>query len=195
MKIDMPDKNNPSILLRSGNYFYFRNPRESEFSIADIAAGLSKICRFNGQCKQFYSVAQHSILVSRIVPEKHALAGLLHDAAEAFIGDMTAPLKGLLPEYKAIEREIEAAIFERFGIATPLDPCIKQADLVLLKTEQRDLMHNSDTWQHIGDLVPMSQKIIPYVSPRRAEIEFLNRYFDITFFNELDGKKVPLNEP
>lgn len=180
MKIDMLDKNNPSILLRSGSYFYFRNPRESEFSIADIAAGLAKICRFNGQCKEFYSVAQHSILVSRIVPEKHALAGLLHDAAEAFVGDMVAPLKALLPEYKAIEREVEAAIFERFGIKLPLDPCIKQADLVLLKTEQRDLMHNSDTWQHIGDLVPMSQEIIPYVSPRRAEIEFLNRYFDIT---------------
>lgn len=180
MKTDMLDKNNPSILLRSGNYFYFRNPRESEFSIADIAAGLAKICRFNGQCKEFYSVAQHSILVSRIVPEEHALAGLLHDAAEAFVGDMVAPLKGLLPEYKIIEREIEAAIFERFGIATPLNPCIKQADLILLKTEQRDLMNNSDAGQHITDIPPMAEKIFPYVSPRCAEIEFLNRYFDIT---------------
>lgn len=179
MKIDMLGKNNPSILLRSGNYFYFRNPRESKFSITDIAAGLAKICRFNGQCKEFYSVAQHSILVSRIVPEKHTLAGLLHDAAEAFVGDMVAPLKALLPEYKAIEREVEAAIFERFGIKLPLDPCIKQADLILLKTEQRDLMNNSDAWQHVSDIVPMSQEIIPYLTPRHAEIEFLNRYCNI----------------
>lgn len=180
MKIDMLDKNNPSILLHSGNYFYFCNPRESKFGIEDIAVGLSKLCRFNGQCRAFYSVAQHSILVSQIVPEEHALAGLLHDAAEAFIGDMVAPLKGLLPEYKAIEREIEAAIFERFGIKTPLDPCIKAADLVLLKTEQRDLMNNSDAWQDVTDIAPLPQIIDPWVLPRRAQVEFLTRYFDIT---------------
>lgn len=179
MKIDMLNKNNPSILLHSGNYFYFRNPRESKFDISDIAAGLSKICRFNGQCREFYSVAQHSILVSQIVPEEHALAGLLHDAAEAFIGDMVAPLKGLLPEYKTIEREIEAAIFAHFGIETPLDPCIKAADLVLLKTEQRDLMNNSDAWQHISGVAPLSRIIVP-LPPLHARIEFLERYVALT---------------
>lgn len=179
MKIDMLAKDDPSILLSSGNYFYFKRPRESNFDISDIAAGLSKICRFNGQCHSFYSVAQHSILVSQIVPKKHALAALLHDAAEAFIGDMVAPLKGLFPEYKALEHEIEAVIFERFGIPTPLDPCIKEADLILLKTEQRDLMSNRDAWSQLENIHPLPETIIPYALPRRAYFEYLTRYYEI----------------
>src|SRR5262245_14828098 len=75
----------PTIMLYSGAWFDFLAPSESAFTIEDIAHGLSNICRYSGQCKRFYSVAEHSLLVSEVA-EGFEFAALLHDAAEAFIG-------------------------------------------------------------------------------------------------------------
>src|SRR5438132_13165538 len=103
------------IMLQSGCLFDLANPEASEINVEDIAHGLAHTCRYAGQCDGFYSVAEHSVLVSQIV--QHAkLAALFHDAAEAFIGDMSRPLKQLLPNYIEIEKKIEHAIFQRLGI-------------------------------------------------------------------------------
>lgn len=137
----------PTILLHSGSYFDLLDPHGSEFTIEDIAHGLSMTCRFAGQCRQFYSVAEHSWHTSFLVPERLALAALMHDAAEAFIGDVTRPLKSLLSDYKAIERNIEAAIAERFGIANTGADEIKHRDLMMLHAEQAVMMpHHEDRW-------------------------------------------------
>jgi hypothetical protein len=164
----------------SGSTFDFTDPTESIIDINDIAHALSNICRFNGHVKEFYSVAQHSVLVSYEVPEKHAMAGLLHDAAEAFLGDVTRPLKNLLPDYAAIEQRVELAVFRGFGLTDKLPKCVHEADLVLLATEKRDLMPVSDNnWECIAGIEPRANIIRP-MSPSSARELFLLRFEELT---------------
>jgi 5'-deoxynucleotidase YfbR-like HD superfamily hydrolase len=124
----------------SGGRFDFLRPETSVFDIVDIAHSLSRICRFTGHTNQFYSVAQHSVLVSENVPADQALAGLMHDASEAFLGDVSSPLKALLPDYRAIEQSVVSEIAFRFGLPVAMSADVHAADRRLLYTEMRDLM-------------------------------------------------------
>lgn len=171
----------PTILLRSGSYFDLLDPHGSDFTIEDIAHGLSMTCRFAGQCRQFYSVAEHSWHASFLVAEEFKLAALMHDAAEAFIGDVTRPLKSLLPEYKAIERNIEAAIAERFGLDDAGADEIKRADLLMLHAEQAVMMpHHDDRWTTSpADEVPGTIVNFRCWSPDDAKRAFLDRFADL----------------
>lgn len=135
----------PTIWTIGGRYFDFRDPRIK--GIEEIATALSNLCRFTGHVKQFYSVAQHSVHVSRMVPRHLALQALLHDAHEAFIGDCSAPLKLLLPDYQAIEARVATAVREAFGVPVDLAPEVVKADRIALMTEKRDLLiGNPDVW-------------------------------------------------
>lgn len=168
----------PTILLSSGEYFDFLAPEQSVFTIEDIARGLSNICRFAGHCRQFYSVAQHSVYVSQIVPPEHAFPALMHDAVEFVVGDVSKPLKDLLPEYRSIEKRIETVVLSRFGIETPLHPSIKEADVVMLATEQRQLMRNRDDWDYTRGRQPLDM-FIPYMAPDKARGFFLRRFREL----------------
>lgn len=169
----------PEILLSSGNYFNLLAPDESEFTILDIAHALSNLCRFNGHTREFYSVAQHSVLVSQILPVDDQLPGLLHDAAEALVGDMVRPFKNILPDYRAIEKSVEAAVLKRFGISS-IPASVTHADLILLATERRDLLPQDDRqWGLLDGITPLDARIEPW-TPIRAEFEFLNRYSFLT---------------
>lgn len=172
----------PDILTVSGRYFDFTKPEECPVTVDEIAHALSHLCRFTGHTRKFYSVAQHSVLVSRIVPQQLALHGLLHDAAEALLGDVSAPLKRLLPDYKALERRVESAVLAQFGLAADMPAAVKAADLILLATEQRDLMPaHSDRWEweDIGGIKPLPDSIIPWC-PELAARRFLERFAEIT---------------
>jgi len=105
------------IQTRSGRRLYPFEPFRNEYEITDIAHALGNICRFGGHSRVFYSVAQHSVLVSLNVSSKSARWGLLHDAAEAFFGDMPTPIKSVLPDYAAAERRLALAISDAFDAA------------------------------------------------------------------------------
>lgn len=170
----------PTILTIEAQYFNFERPEESVYSIMAIAHALSNICRFTGHCTHFYSVAQHSVLVSHLVPQHLALHGLLHDAAEAFMGDVASPLKRMIPAYKEIEKRVERAVFARFGLPPEMPPEIKHADRVALRTEQRDLMRREGgLWTVLDGVEPDDQVITPLL-PHPAMVLFVRRFAEIT---------------
>ena len=166
----------------SGHYINFVEPDAELFCIKDIAHALSHTCRFGGHTRDFYSVAQHSVLTSYLVPEEDRFAALMHDAAEAYVGDVPTPLKQLLPEYKIIEKRIEASLFERFGLYDGIPTSVKKADLIMLATEQRDLMQakNDDAeWNVIAD-IPLAPFRIKPQSPEQARKSFLDRFDELS---------------
>ncbi len=167
------------IALNSGRYVDLLDPKPESFIIDDIARGLANTCRFGGQSSAFYSVAQHSVLVSHLVPDEHKLAALFHDAGEAVVPDHQTPLKALLPDFKAIEKRIEQAIFQRFGIAWPLHPCVKEADLKALATERRDVTPwDGDHWPLLGDVEALPLKIVALGSDA-AYSQFMDRFYEL----------------
>ncbi|MDW9357478.1 hypothetical protein GOL81_26255 [Sinorhizobium medicae] len=172
-------KSGPSIMLASGTWFDLLDPWNSHFTIEDISQGLSNICRYAGQCRDFYSVAEHSLHVCDTAAE-FKLEALLHDAAEAFIGDITRPLKQLLPEYKAIEANVEAAIYSRFGLNQMATPHVKLADLRVLAAEQSQLMPaGTDYWAAQSDVRP-APVTVEFLSPSNARERFLAKFHELT---------------
>ena len=132
----------------SGQVIDLLNPDPACFTIEDIANNLSKLCRFNGQLKRFYSVAQHSMYVASLVPEPLKLQALLHDATEAYICDVPTPLKAMLGSvYKDIEERIARAIGEKFAVdLVNLHPTVKAADRVMLLSERDALQECPQSW-------------------------------------------------
>jgi 5'-nucleotidase len=174
------------MVTASGVQAYPAAPERTEIRIFDIAHALGRICRFGGHVRvAHYSVAQHSILVSRIVPPPMALAGLLHDAAEAYIGDIVKPFKGALwyvaepPLDLAPIAELEARWYARiaatFGLPSTMPPEIKAADMTALWTERRDVMAPNPSVP-VG--TPLEARIKPLCS-KRATAAFLARFEEL----------------
>ena len=157
-----------------GKNYDVLTPRVEDVYIVDIAHALSQLCRFGGHTKVFYSVAQHSVFVSRMVDPAFALQGLMHDAAEAYLCDLPRPIKQMMPQYSEIELKNLRVIFERFGVPWPLSPKVQEMDAVALATEARDVMGGmAFPWSPGAD--PSSDTIWP-VKPTWAEMLFLDRF-------------------
>ena len=160
-----------------GNRFYLARPRIDDVAIEDIAHGLAYQCRFNGQTSAFYSVAQHSLMVVSLVPESLQFQALLHDAAEAYLGDMVKPLKMLFPEFSVLEARVMEIIGQRFAIdLTRLDPAIKRADMIALATEKRDLMpYSTEPWSYLEGIDALPDIVEP-MGPQAAKETFLEAF-------------------
>lgn len=165
----------------TGRKFWPLDPRAEEVYIEDIAHSLALSCRFNGHCKLFYSIAQHSVLVSQIAKTPQQLTALLHDSAEAYLGDIIRPIKRFLPEIKEIENNLERVIFQHFGIVDYDKDEISRADNIALFTEMRDIMGKPpETWngyELYHSLLP-NERIIP-LNITESEILFLERYHEL----------------
>lgn len=170
----------PWIQTASGRAFSLTAPRPEDILIEDIAHALSHLCRFTGHTAQLYTVAQHSVLASCAAPPEFALWGLLHDAAEAYLGDVSSPLKGMLPGYRLLEDKLLAAISMRFGLAGWAPPPeVKEVDLRLLFTERRDLLGPPPhQWAFIAE--PYAWSVTPCWAPHIARIMFINRFNSLT---------------
>lgn len=143
---------------------------------------MSNLCRFTGQIAYFYSVAQHSVLVSRLCLPRNAFKGLLHDAAEAYINDLNRPLKysGLIDGYRDIEDNVSQAIAEHFGLDSlekPVD--VEAADKYIVQIEKRDLVNELSLWEFWKRRLTMRDFIAPW-SPATAKHYYLKRFKELT---------------
>ncbi len=167
----------------TGRQFWPADPRPEDIDPIDIAHHLSLLCRFGGACKNLYSVAEHSVYVSRLVPPEHAVWALLHDAAEAYLGDIVRPLKRMLyPQYAEMEEAVLLAIARRFNLPTYapsiIPECVKEWDDRLLLTEQAQLMAPPPMpWGVLGE--PIANLHIWCDTPAVAEATFLNRWQEL----------------
>lgn len=176
-------------------------PRPEQIDIRDIAHALSLLCRFNGHCSRFYSVAEHCVLVadtlypaSRVplvsyMPGRISLLGLLHDAAEAYTGDLAKPVKNCIDgEWSVLESGIENAIYAALRIPPPTSEereLIKLADLAILATEAAALMPSGGrTYNNLPEPLDMCIECWP---PERAEAIFFGAYATLKELTELEG--------
>jgi hypothetical protein len=158
------------------------DPDPDQIDIGDIGRALANQCRFGGHCRVFYSVAQHSVIVSEIV-ERHGgdvedvFAALMHDASEAYLGDMPHPVKHRSPlgaAFRAAEEHLERALRDRFAIRADV-PEIKRADRALLATERRAFSAETWHWPELDGVDPLDLELEAW-SPDEAERAFAARY-------------------
>lgn len=164
----------------SGKVFWPLDPRPEEVDIVDIAHSLSLMCRFGGHIREFYSVAQHSVLVASLLPDELKLAGLLHDATEGYLVDLPRPVKQWIQQYREIEHNLEKVIAAAFDVSFS-DPLIKQADNIMLLTEARDLL-GPQTYPWSVCATPADFVVSPW-APSHAEIQFT------AYFNQLTSRR------
>lgn len=135
----------------TGKEFDFFEPRRELIDIADIAHSLPMLARWNAHAKWFYSVGAHSVQVSMRIEaaggsEHEQLAGLLHDASEAYLSDLPSPIKKQFPDVKAAEENVQEAIFKRFGLPWPMPQIVHDADLACLIVEAQHLFLRTPSW-------------------------------------------------
>src|ERR687894_3264724 len=180
-----PPAPGPYLQTVSGRWVNPFDPDPAQLDAGDIARALANLCRFGGHRRSFYSVAQHCVIVSRLVEERgggaeDAFAALMHDAAEAYLGDMPHPLKHRSPlgaAFKAAEDHLERAIRDRFRIK-PDVPEIKRVDRSLLATERRAFSAEDWHWPELEGVEPLDIELEAW-PPDEAAQAFAQRYAEL----------------
>jgi hypothetical protein len=164
------------------------NPQDPKFDIRDIAGGLSRKCRFNGQCNRFYSVAEHSVMVARLMSQVYGgdpLEGLLHDGSEAYLPDVPSPYKHVLPDLSAMDKRVESALRAHFKLAPEKSPACARADMTALLIEAYYLLPSRGTgplWEPLEQFKKEAHKHLAvfkpaFRTPTGAQKEFRD-YFE-----------------
>lgn len=184
------DENNKAVTSRrhdgeffftyTGVQFWPLDPHIDDINIEDIAHGLAHTCRWGGHSRVFYSVAQHSIVCSHYVARENRLIALMHDAAEAYIGDVKRPLKYAMPNLMEIERNIWLLICKKFGLSIEVPAEVKKVDDRALMAERNEFIHPSSLrvrWpiDELGLEPLIPQGMVPVVSPPDAKKWFIER--------------------
>lgn len=171
---------NPWVQTHSGKKFHFLEPHHDEIDIEDIAHALSHQCRFNGHVERFYSVAEHCYHMCLCFSKKEGLAALLHDASEAYISDIPAPLKRFLPDYQKIENSIQNAIYSKWNVLVgkELNDRIESMDKAILLTEKMHVLNKALDWG-IEDKVRPIPIRIDFLSQAEVKREFLNLFYSL----------------
>lgn len=182
----------------TGTRFYTFDPQPEDVKIADIGHSLGLQCRYNGNCRRFYSVAEHCCLLSDYVrprgwhnlegpwPGKwigefkyDALVALMHDAAEAYIGDLIRPVKHRMQQFKELEALIEAVVFPSLGLPAEIPAWMRELDSRILCDERAQVMLTDHNEWSTDELDPLGVRI-RFWPPARAEFEFLRRFFELS---------------
>ncbi|NBC11661.1 MAG: phosphohydrolase [Planctomycetes bacterium] len=161
----------------TGRKFYPLAPRVEDIHIEDIAHALSNLCRYGGHSRSFYSVAQHSVYVACEAPPQHALWGLLHDAAEAYVMDLPRPLKKAVAGYADAEARVMDAVCERFGMDPAMPEAVHRVDMAVMADEMATVMHPVHPDVHLPE--PLGIAIQPMPAPA-AKDKFMRVYRQIT---------------
>jgi hypothetical protein len=147
----------------TGRHYNLTSPTPEQVDIRDIAWSLSNIARYNGHTKRFYSVGEHCLHAATLAPAGMELEALLHDASEAYLGDVASPLKELLPAYKSLEARHQAAVRTRFGLAPEQPTIVGTVDFWLLCVEARYMLDlNASDWPLLEGQPAALQTIIKW---------------------------------
>lgn len=158
----------------TGRQFWPLDPLASEVYIEDIATALSKLCRYGGHCRKFYSVAEHCVLMANAAPPSFALAALMHDASEAYLSDVIRPIKRHLPQYGEIEAALERVIAARFSLPWPMPAEVKALDERIIVDERDQAMAKPPVpWREHGAPLGVT---LQFWSPDEAERQFLDAF-------------------
>lgn len=162
------------IKLLDGSEHHFDRPFKPNIRI--IAHALAHLNRWTGHTRYPFSVAQHSVMVSYMVPKHYALEALLHDATEAYLGDVSKPLKELLPQFKVLEQRHWECIADTFDLPYKLSPEVTYADYQALALEDHMLRGGTHEWNVEYD-VSIWARVPPYDQAAEA---FLARFKELT---------------
>jgi len=183
------ERNSNWIQTFKGHKFWPIEPMADDVCLEDVAHALSNICRFGGHSLFFYSVAQHAVFVADIIKDlgydrDFQFYGLHHDDSEAYLSDITRPVKAYLENYKAFEMKLEEVIFEHFKIADDDEKynIMKKADNIALVTEAKYLMSMPPSDWSIKEK-PLDKPIIA-LGPREAEALFLAKHHELNNVQE-----------
>ncbi len=169
------------MLTKNKNEINFNNIKTNNIEINDISHALSNQCRYNGHCSKFYSVAEHSVLVSKLVwqhtlDKKLSLSALLHDASEAYMGDIVTPLKQLLSDYLKIEQEFQTLIYRKFNLEEDHPSIVEHYDRQIVPIEMNQLFIGSNFYE---DTTILRRISINCWKPEEANVKFLEQFYNL----------------